>query len=775
MQRCRCCRSFYYLLRESELLEQGGKMANYDFQSLLSPIDFEHLVRDLLSKDLGIELNAFAEGKDGGVDLRYSMNNEKTIIVQCKRVKNAPSKTVLEKEEKKLSKLKFDKYYFVTSCDLSVYKTDQIKDVFSNWIKGDSNIYDKQRLNKILDENPEILRKHYKLWINSSEILKTIINNHLIERSKALVTDIQTTCKYYVKNDSYDEALKIISENKFLVISGIPGIGKTTLAKLLLLGYLSEGYEVVEIRTVVEGEKMLSLNDDSKQIFYFDDFLGENFLECDVLDGRSYDLVKFIKIIMNRKNKYLVMTTREHILSQAKSKYEKLNCNEFDLLKYSLDLGSYTRKIKSLILYNHLFYSNVGIEHIKAIIDTKAYKKIIDHKNYSPRIIERMTVNLINVNSDKYPETFIDNLDNPLGIWDRVLDRQISEGGRYALYILLSIGRPISLDEFRKALICFEKEVVGEYRVSFRSTDMKKYLKELENCFTSIKFSKDKIRYLDFQNPSIKDYLIDIVKNDVYCLEMLIKSVCYFNQFEYVFKYLCEKHKENEELNKAIFDVFMRKDEEFENSSKISSYTDKKPLEIDKISSLKHHSLSARDKELQEFLIKKFNKIKFEELGYFRQSLYIDFYKSFKDVLTLKFKELFEMVLSNISGVEYIKNFISLKDISPYFRNLVDKNQDVINEKFKIAIRDDVKNANLDIFLDFLIGDLEEERENITNISNININKVIKEIKDKKDVIAEDDSVFKEKGKGLDVTGLIDSIEDFDEDELFKIGMFSEK
>ena len=42
-------------------------MANYDFQNLLSPLDFEHLVRDLLSKDLGIELSAFTEGKDGGI------------------------------------------------------------------------------------------------------------------------------------------------------------------------------------------------------------------------------------------------------------------------------------------------------------------------------------------------------------------------------------------------------------------------------------------------------------------------------------------------------------------------------------------------------------------------------------------------------------------------------------------------------------------------------------------------------------------------------------
>ena len=54
-------------------------MANFALGELLSPIDFEHLVRDLLSKDLSIELTTFAEGKDGGIDLRHSKSNIKMM------------------------------------------------------------------------------------------------------------------------------------------------------------------------------------------------------------------------------------------------------------------------------------------------------------------------------------------------------------------------------------------------------------------------------------------------------------------------------------------------------------------------------------------------------------------------------------------------------------------------------------------------------------------------------------------------------------------------
>ena len=72
-------------------------MTNYDFENILSPIDFEYLIRDLLSAELNIELTAFAEGKDQGIDLRYSKKNDSSIIVQCKRSKNI-SKATLEDE-----------------------------------------------------------------------------------------------------------------------------------------------------------------------------------------------------------------------------------------------------------------------------------------------------------------------------------------------------------------------------------------------------------------------------------------------------------------------------------------------------------------------------------------------------------------------------------------------------------------------------------------------------------------------------------------------------
>ncbi|RQQ59947.1 restriction endonuclease [Burkholderia stagnalis] len=54
----------------------------YDFRTL-SPIDFELLVRDLLQAELGITMESFGPGKDGGIDFRFSMADQ-DVVVQAK-------------------------------------------------------------------------------------------------------------------------------------------------------------------------------------------------------------------------------------------------------------------------------------------------------------------------------------------------------------------------------------------------------------------------------------------------------------------------------------------------------------------------------------------------------------------------------------------------------------------------------------------------------------------------------------------------------------------
>ena len=71
--------------------------------------------------------------------------------------------------------------------------------------------------------------------------------------------------------------MSVLNEHRIVIISGVPGIGKSTLADMLLFSHLQDGYEPVKIElTIVEAKGLLNV--EFRRIFYFDDFLGETFL-----------------------------------------------------------------------------------------------------------------------------------------------------------------------------------------------------------------------------------------------------------------------------------------------------------------------------------------------------------------------------------------------------------------------------------------------------------------------------------------------------------------
>lgn len=52
---------------------------------VFSPLEFEKLSKDIITKKLDMEFKIFKPGRDGGKDLR---NKDNGIICQCKHIKN---------------------------------------------------------------------------------------------------------------------------------------------------------------------------------------------------------------------------------------------------------------------------------------------------------------------------------------------------------------------------------------------------------------------------------------------------------------------------------------------------------------------------------------------------------------------------------------------------------------------------------------------------------------------------------------------------------------
>ena len=254
-------------------------MIDYDFL-ILSPNEFENLSRDLLQKKLGIFIESFTSGPDGGIDLRFATAEKKKSIIQAKRYKDYKSLiSNLKNEVKKVEKLSPEKYFITTSVGLTPSNKTEIFKLFTPYIKSTEDIYGKDDFNNLIGLYGEIEKQYYKLWLSSTNILEKVLHSKVYNQTAFELEEIKEQIKLYVQNNSFDEALKILKKNKYLIISGIPGIGKTTLARVIVLYLLSKDFDefVYLNQSIDDGYEMF--NDDKKQVFFFDDFLGKNFLE----------------------------------------------------------------------------------------------------------------------------------------------------------------------------------------------------------------------------------------------------------------------------------------------------------------------------------------------------------------------------------------------------------------------------------------------------------------------------------------------------------------
>lgn len=256
-------------------------MPSYDFTQL-SDFDFELICGSLLGKQWGVQLETFKSGRDGGIDLRYARaDGPGETIVQCKHYVRSGFSALLShlklKEAPKLQALSPKRYVIATSVGLTPGNKEAIRSALAPYIANTSDIYGQGDLNQLLADYPEVEQSNLKLWLTSKPILDRVLHNAEICRTTFSIQKIISKLPRYVQNDCFPRAAAILADHNVVVISGVPGIGKTTLAEMILYEHLSQGYNPVVITSDLREGRSL-YNEQQKQIFYYDDFLGQTFL-----------------------------------------------------------------------------------------------------------------------------------------------------------------------------------------------------------------------------------------------------------------------------------------------------------------------------------------------------------------------------------------------------------------------------------------------------------------------------------------------------------------
>ncbi|MFA6145119.1 MAG: restriction endonuclease [Sulfurimonas sp.] len=437
-------------------------MIDYDF-STLNDKEFENLSIELISIDKNKRFERFKAGKDGGIDGRYYHDDGTQEIIQCKHYLKtgfsgliASLKKINDKGINEIEKVKnLDplKYIFVTSVALSAENKKTIKALFDPYIKNDNDIYGQEDLNVILVNNPDIEKRYYKLWLSSSVVLDRLLNNAIESRSEFLLEDIKEKAKYYVVTDNHNKAMQKLEESHIIIIAGEPGIGKTTLAEHMVLRYVEQDFKLYNIENSINEAESIYKRDE-KQIFYFDDFLGANYLNA-IEDKKDSHIVKFMDRIKKDKTKRLILTSRTNIFNQGLVLSDTFKSKNIENEEFIIKIESLKDIDKAMILYNHIWHSDLDVKFIDEIYIDKRYKKIINHKNFNPRLIVFITdiqkIQKEKIEAKDYWSYIAEKLDNPQDIWRNTFDKQSDEFVRVIVMLTVFNNNKIEENKLRVA------------------------------------------------------------------------------------------------------------------------------------------------------------------------------------------------------------------------------------------------------------------------------------------------------------------------------------
>ncbi|MBX3253500.1 MAG: ATP-binding protein [Chitinophagaceae bacterium] len=523
-------------------------MLNFDFYNLLFPTEFENFCRDILEiREPNIKFTTYKKGKDGGIDIK-STNSQLKIIGQCKLYHPQNYNGLLsslKREVAKCKRQKPDRYLICTNIELSPSRAEEIKKLFGNFIINEEDIIDGIKLNKYLGQKEYgyLFKTYSKLLVpnlSSIEIaLEKIVHKKYYNKTKLFLEELNTKHKLFHNTEQLPHLIQKLEDNKVIILSGNPGVGKTTTAMMIANYFFTRKKCDVLYLEERDYPETLALAAENRLIIV-DDFWGQNFSPS-IQNHSTFqrELQSIIKYFISSSNSYLILVSRDYVIKDALANAEYDTKTLVNQNKYLINIEAFSFEDKLRIFLNHLLFYDYDLSYISQVKYNDKFEYILNHPNYSPRHLDffiKIYSSIEHKSSYQFYESLQDYLEKPLAFWKEAFGK-LNPTAQLILLILLVSSDPLDLQGLKQSFDAVQTEARQTLNVNIIPLEFQKELIKLEEFYISILEDDNyETTLIEFQSPGIKDYLLEYLRIEGYSwINPIISNAVFFNQLTFIF------------------------------------------------------------------------------------------------------------------------------------------------------------------------------------------------------------------------------------------------
>ncbi len=445
--------------------------------------DFQSLCHTVCREILGQTVVGYLDHNDGGRDGAFTgvweQHDGETFrgefVIQTKHTTN-PTTTLglsdladeLDKAERLAASGRCDVYLLMTNARMTARTEEKLHAELCDRGISQSRVLSSKWINATIAESARLRMLVPRLY-GLGDLTK-ILDERARQQAEAVLDSMRTKLAKLVRTTTYDKAARALDEHGFVVLTGAPATGKTTIAGQLALAaaYVFDTH-VVMLEDASQFAELWDPNE--KQLFRLEDAFGATQFSLHLAHNWQRITSKVESAIAGDSK--FVLTSRSYIHSHASRHLKAGSFPPFDLAEVVVDVADLTAAERCQILYNHLKHGQQPEEFLRRLIPH--LEAAADHPGFTPELARRLANPAFTKHLDPASAKSVgDFFENPrrflAGTLASLDDDSLSALG----LIFISRGwlpSPITLNQPREELLEHLGSTLGEVTRALRYLD----------------------------------------------------------------------------------------------------------------------------------------------------------------------------------------------------------------------------------------------------------------------------------------------------------------